>query len=223
MSKHEISTNGDSYLYFFVEEGYKSDANPFFKIGIVTHALTDETVKGWPKYLNSPFPVSIQRRLSKLNNGNPRSITSVAYFRFKADETHDALQKSRAVETAWKRKLREAAQSTPSPEWFKASQAELHDFINQVIEGEAGNYSTYWYDTPRIEENLIEDFSHNVRRASTIHDFSLSINGKEVSGTYEVWTTEWSIDDELVIEDEDTLTEDEYTAVEEYVQKMIDC
>lgn len=223
MSNHEKSTNGDSYLYFFVEDGYKSDANPFFKIGIVTHALTDETVKGWPKYVNSQFPVSIQRRLSKLNNGNPRSITALAYFRFKADETRDALQKSRAVETAWKRKLREVAQATPSPEWFKASQAELHAFVNQVIDEEAGNYSTYWYATTTPEETAIEDFCISTRRTSTIFDFSLSINGKGVSGTYELWVSAWSIDDELVIEDEDALSEDEYTAVEEYIQKMINC
>jgi hypothetical protein len=149
MDKHEKSANGDSYLYFFVEEGYRNDSHPFFKIGIVTHAVTDEKVKGWPKYVNSPFPVSIQRRLSKLNNGNPRSITALAYFRFKADETYNALQKSRGVETAWKRKLREIAQSTSSHEWFKASQEELYTFINQVIEDEAGNYSTYWLDAHR--------------------------------------------------------------------------
>jgi hypothetical protein len=162
--------------------------------------------------------------LSKLNNGNPRSITALAYFRFKADDTRDAQQKSRAVETAWKRKLRAEAQLTSSPEWFKASHEVLHNYINQVIEEEAGNYSTYWYATTTPpEETLIEDFRHAVRRASTIHDFSLVINGKEVQGTYEVWTTEWSIDDELVIDDEDTLTDEEYTAVEVYVQKMIDC
>lgn len=144
MKHDKNTTNGDSFLYFFAEEGYDKEANPYFKIGIVTHATTDDTVRGWKKYLADPAPPSIVRRISKLNNGNPRQIIPIAYFRFHTDGAVAGIKKSRSVETKWKRKLREQAERTSSPEWFRCSLESLNAFIHEVIDSEHGFYNTYW-------------------------------------------------------------------------------
>jgi hypothetical protein len=143
----KISSNGDSFLYFFVEEGYDSDETIFFKIGIVSHALTDDQVQSWKKYVASPYPVSIARRIHKLNNGNPRQIKPLAYFRFSPDLVETGVKKSQRVETAWKRALRIHAEQTPSSEWFRISKTQLGNIIAQIVEGEQDNYTEYWWHT----------------------------------------------------------------------------
>ena len=148
MMEHDKNTiNGDSFLYIFVEEGYEAESLPYFKIGIVSHAVTDDKVRTWKKYQNSPYPPSIERRISKLNNGNPRQIKPLAYFRFSTDDRGTGLQKSRAVETRWKRILREAAWKTASPEWFRTDIECLTTIVAELSERERGNYTTHWKET----------------------------------------------------------------------------
>lgn len=148
MMEHDKNTiNGDSFLYVFVEEGYEAESSPYFKIGIVSHAVTDDKVRTWKKYQNSPYPPSIERRISKLNNGNPRQIKPLAYFRFSTDDRGTGLQKSRAVETRWKRILRESALKTASPEWFRTDMDLLTVIITELSEREYGNYTSQWKET----------------------------------------------------------------------------
>jgi hypothetical protein len=147
MMTHDKNTiNGDSFLYVFAEEGYEAESLPYFKIGIVSHAVTDDKVRTWKKYQNSPYPPSIERRISKLNNGNPRQIKPLAYFRFSTDDRGTGLQKSRAVETQWKRTLRETTTKTSSPEWFRTDMASLTAIIATLTEHERGNYVMHWIE-----------------------------------------------------------------------------
>jgi hypothetical protein len=50
-----------------------------------------------------------------------------------------------------------------------------------------------------------------------VHAFNLTINGKEVEGTYEWEESTWGTDDDIVIENDEQLTEEEYEAVWRYV------
>jgi hypothetical protein len=151
MMEHDKNTiNGDSFLYIFVEEGYEAESSPYFKIGIVSHAVTDDKVRTWKKYQNSPYPPSIERRISKLNNGNPRQIKPLAYFRFSTDDRGTGLQKSRAVETRWKRNLKygmnSADRKTASTEWFRIDISTLTTIIETIIKHECGNYAMHWIE-----------------------------------------------------------------------------
>jgi hypothetical protein len=57
-----------------------------------------------------------------------------------------------------------------------------------------------------------------------VHAFNLTINGKEVEGTYEWEESTWGIDDAIVIENvnDDELTDEEHEAVCEYVYDKFD-
>ena len=156
--EHDKNTiNGDSFLYIFVEEGHSAryaGESLYFKIGIVSHAVTDDknSVRKWKKYHNSPYPPSIERRISKLNNGNPRQIMPLAYFRYTTDDRGTGLQKSRAVETQWKRALREGAQQTASAEWFRTDIGSLSSIIAEITLREAGSYTTHWAQQPLLRD-----------------------------------------------------------------------
>ena len=63
----------------------------------------------------------------------------------------------------------------------------------------------------------IEDFTSKHSFTRVVFKFDLTVNGKEVNGTYEREESEWSMDDDIVIENDDDLTEDEYEAVCDYV------
>ena len=150
---HEKNTSiGDSFLYFFAEEGHELESHPYYKIGIVTHAKTDEGIKRWKKYIDSPAPPSITRRILKLNNGNPRQLVPLAYFRFTDSSESTGLAKSRKVETKWKRAWRTRVEQMPSStEWYRSSQEELRAIVHEIIDSEAGVYTTYW--VPTRDEN----------------------------------------------------------------------
>lgn len=60
-----VTKHGDSCFYIFTEADYETNSDPYFKIGIVLHSTTDEGVKNWEKYVLSPHPISITRRLAK--------------------------------------------------------------------------------------------------------------------------------------------------------------
>jgi hypothetical protein len=63
----------------------------------------------------------------------------------------------------------------------------------------------------------ITDFTQSHRFTRSVHTFNLTINGKEVEGTYEWEESNWSTDDDIVIENDEELTEEEHEAVCEYV------
>ena len=139
------SVNGDSFLYILVEDGYENENFVFFKIGIVSHALTDDGVKLWKKYKESPYPTSITRRILKLNNGNPRQILPLAYFCFATDENGPGSKKSRSVETYWKRELRSRTAKTSSPEWFRTPIEKLSSLIQEIADSTKETCSQQWF------------------------------------------------------------------------------
>lgn len=63
----------------------------------------------------------------------------------------------------------------------------------------------------------ITDFTQNHRFTRQVYNFNLTINGKEVEGTYEWEESTWSDDADIVIENDSNLTEEEYEAVSDYV------
>jgi hypothetical protein len=123
------SNSGDSFFYVLSEKVGDSILNEYFKVGIVTHAKTDEAIKDWEKYKNQGHPVSIIRRISKLNNGNPREIIPIAYFKF------DSVKNSRKIESKWINLLKgkNIAEKSVSREWFRVEKDVILDLIEDVI------------------------------------------------------------------------------------------
>jgi hypothetical protein len=118
-------TKGKSFLYVFFE---KDTDYKFIKIGVVTHAKTDEHIKGHKSYTASTHPVSIKRRILKLQTGNPNQIEALAYFMY------DSNIEARSVE----RKLHKHFVSKINPhskEWFKLSNEDIKNIIEQLKDG----------------------------------------------------------------------------------------
>lgn len=63
----------------------------------------------------------------------------------------------------------------------------------------------------------ITDFTQNLRFTRQVYIFNLTINGKEVEGTYEWEENSWGDGVDIVIENDSNLTEEEYEAVSDYV------
>ena len=63
----------------------------------------------------------------------------------------------------------------------------------------------------------ITDFAQSHRFTRSVYTFNLIINGKEVEGEYEWEESTWSTDDNIVIENDEQLTQHEYEAVCDYV------
>jgi hypothetical protein len=121
----KADTNGKSFLYVFFE---KDTDYKFIKIGVVTHAVTDEHIKGWDRYTVSEYPVSIQRRILKLQTGNPRKIEALAYF------VYNTKNEARSIE----RKLHKHFVSKINPhskEWFSLSNEDIKDIIERLKDG----------------------------------------------------------------------------------------
>jgi hypothetical protein len=118
-------TKGKSFLYVFFE---KDTDYKFIKIGVVTHAKTDEHIKGHESYTASTHPVSIKRRILKLQTGNPNQIEALAYFMY------DSKIEARSVE----RKLHKHFVSKINPhskEWFNLSNEDIKNIIEQLKDG----------------------------------------------------------------------------------------
>jgi hypothetical protein len=123
------SNSGDSFFYILSEKESNNILNEYFKVGIVTHAKTDEAIKDWEKYKTQNHPVSIIRRISKLNNGNPREIIPIAYFKF------ESVQNSRKMETKWIKHLKgkNIGEKSVSREWFRVEKKIILDLIEEII------------------------------------------------------------------------------------------
>ena len=118
-------TKGKSFLYVFFE---KDTDYKFIKIGVVTHAKTDEHIKGHESYTASTHPVSIKRRILKLQTGNPNQIEALAYFMY------DSKIEARSVE----RKLHKHFVSKINPhskEWFNLSNEDIKDIVERLKDG----------------------------------------------------------------------------------------
>lgn len=123
------SNVGDSFLYILSEKEGDNFLNVYFKVGIVTHAKTDEAIKNWEKYKAQNHPVSIIRRISKLNNGNPREIIPTAYFKFESSQI------SRKMETKCMKQLKgiNIGAKSVSREWFRVEKEVILDLIEGII------------------------------------------------------------------------------------------
>jgi hypothetical protein len=123
------SNSGDSYFYILSEKENQNILNEYFKVGIVTHAKTDEAIKDWEKYKDQNHPVSIIRRITKLNNGNPREIIPVAYFKC------ENIQSSRKMERKWIAHLKQKniGEKSVSREWFKVEKSVIFSLIEEII------------------------------------------------------------------------------------------
>ena len=125
----KVETKGKSFLYIFYE---KDTDFKFIKIGIVSHAVTDEHIKNWPDYSSSKHPVSIQRRIFKLQTGNPRKIEPLAYFMY------DTKKEASSVE----RKLHkhfsdQKIKNISSKEWFYLTKEDTNAIISALKLGSA--------------------------------------------------------------------------------------
>ena len=123
------SNSGDSFFYILSEKESNNILNEYFKVGIVTHAKTDEAIKDRERYQAQNHPVSIIRRISKLNNGNPREIVPIACFKF------ESVQNSRKMETKWINHLKGKNIGTKSVcrEWFRVEKKIILDIIEEII------------------------------------------------------------------------------------------
>jgi hypothetical protein len=140
-----VTKHGDSCFYIFIETGYETNSNPYFKIGIVLHSTTDEGVKNWDKYVLSPHPISITRRLAKLNNGNPREIIPIAYFRCETDnQLLTAKQKTNVIEQKWLKYLQTNARLTSSKEWFQLEKQDFESLVKKIVHEESDKYTDIW-------------------------------------------------------------------------------
>jgi hypothetical protein len=147
-----MKTNkGDSLFYIFTEKENEQFLNKYFKFGVVTHSITDEAIKAWKKYYEKEHPVSIIRRLSKLNNGNPREIVPVAYFKCTSDIRdgkiiHSGESKSRALEKKWLNLLRKDSwRITKSEEWFIIDINYIQEVIKETIDKDSDMFEAHWY------------------------------------------------------------------------------
>jgi hypothetical protein len=64
----------------------------------------------------------------------------------------------------------------------------------------------------------ITDFAQSHRFTRSVYTFNLIINGKEVEGDYEWEESTLSTEDDIVIENYEQFTEEEYEAVCDYVR-----
>ena len=134
---------GDSYFYILSENAEPDSIETpyrYVKFGIVTHSVTDDAIMKWKKYFNKTHPVSIIRRITKLNNGNPREIIPIAYFKCKSDDV-SGIKKSRKLESKWLRHARENYPKTASEEWFRINLGELSIIINEIQKNDNALYS----------------------------------------------------------------------------------
>jgi hypothetical protein len=116
----KVDTAGKSFVYLFFENHNLSSD---YKIGVATHKKTDTSIKSWKKYLESPHPVTIERRITDLQTGSPRKIQPLAYFLYSTKEA------ARSVES----KLHfhfENKRSEHSKEWFNLSKEDLKTIIS---------------------------------------------------------------------------------------------
>ncbi len=67
----------------------------------------------------------------------------------------------------------------------------------------------------------ITDFVKDHKYTKTVYKFYLTINEKDVEGTYEIEDSGWLCEDDVIIENIDDLTDEEQDAVIEYVTLKI--
>lgn len=78
-----VDNLGQSLLYLF----YLNDGNSkSIKIGVATYSKTDKSIQSRRKYTQSLHPVTIERRISDLQTGNPLQIKPLAYFLYDKKE-----------------------------------------------------------------------------------------------------------------------------------------
>jgi hypothetical protein len=115
-----VETEGKSFVYLFFEDHKLSND---YKIGVTTHKKTDTSIKSWKKYLESPHPVTIERRITDLQTGSPRKIQPLAYF------LYDSKKEARNVESKLHNHF-EDKRSEHSKEWFNLSKEDVKFIIS---------------------------------------------------------------------------------------------
>jgi hypothetical protein len=118
----KIDTQDKSFLYIFYLNDSKSKS---IKIGVATHSKTDSSIKSWEKYAESDHPVTIVRRITDLQTGNPLQIKPLAYFLY-----HSKVA-ARKIEHKLHRHFVDKKHEH-TREWFKLSKQDLKDIISSL-------------------------------------------------------------------------------------------
>lgn len=145
----DIDTEGKSFVYLFFEDHYLSND---YKIGVATHKKTDTSIKSWKKYLESPHPVTIERRITDLQTGSPRKIQPLAYF------LYDTKKDARNIESKLHNHF-EDKRSEYSKEWFNLSKEDVKFMIsslnnsNQQIIDEYAQTDIVWVEDENLWRN----------------------------------------------------------------------
>lgn len=145
----EFDTTGKSIVYIFFE---KQNAETNFKIGVATHSKTDSSIVSWKKYTESKHPVTIERRITDLQTGNPRKIEPIAYFIYQNQKEARAIEKRLHNHFATQK-------SEHSKEWFKLSAEDLKMIIsclNQNSEiklDECAQTNEFWVEDENLWSN----------------------------------------------------------------------
>ena len=145
----KIETKEKSFLYVFSEN---DNETKLIKIGVATHNKTDTSIESWRKYAESKHPVTIERRITDLQTGNPRKIEPLAYF----------LYSSKIEARATERRLHNhfaTQKSEHSKEWFNLSTEDLKMIIsclNQNSESkldECAQTNEFWVGDENLWSN----------------------------------------------------------------------
>jgi hypothetical protein len=152
--KHlKIETAGKSFVYLFFE---KEDFSVNFKIGVATHNKTDTSIAKWKKYAESKHPVTIERRITDFQTGNPRKIQPLAYFLYPTQNEARLVERTLHNNFAPQR-------SEHSKEWFKLSEENILTIISCLKEVSENNKlnlvmpEVYWIDTSKIFNLILKD------------------------------------------------------------------
>lgn len=130
LSKKHLTcdTEGKSLVYIFYENHELSE---YFKIGVATHSKTDSSIKSWKKYAESSHPVTIIRRITGLQTGNPRKIRPLAYFLFETQKEARKIERDLHIHF-------NSCKSKHSKEWFNMSKENISNIIS-LLQGLSEN------------------------------------------------------------------------------------
>jgi hypothetical protein len=117
-----VDTLGQSLLYLF----YLNDGNSkSIKIGIATYSKTDKSIESWRKYAKSSHPVTIERRITDLQTGNPLKIKPLAYFLY--DKKEVARDNENKLQSHFSHK-----KHVHVNEWFQLTEQDIKDIISSL-------------------------------------------------------------------------------------------
>jgi hypothetical protein len=142
----KIDTKDKSFLYIF----YLNDStSKSIKIGVATHSKTGSSIKLWEKYAESDHPVTIVRRITDLQTGNPIQIKPLAYFLYHSKGA------ARKIENKLHRHF-DDKKHEHTREWFELSEQDVKDIISSF--DAKSNYKIF--DCESTHDFWVEQNSH---------------------------------------------------------------